>query len=266
MLIRLHNGLQPQYPARPRLSSSFLASARFLTLGSQPNYAPLPLAVTSYTTAERDRIDGVASVRWVNASFDFPGADAATEWTIAAVVRRREDNYYGPKIFGTGDTYADNQRLDTNHGFGASHTFQGFLYDGTSPRYMSSTAYLRADEWSRVVLTCTESEMLLAANGAADASVAVNNAGRAVTNKGWLGPNTQTDCAEGLIALCLRTNRAWTKRERDHFIRDPYNSVFAPRKLVFPVNAGATLPTLSAATYVPGSITSSGFRPRVTAS
>lgn len=48
---------------------------------------------------------------------------------------------------------------------------------------------------------------------------------------------------------------------------DFYNELYAPRRKVLPIASGApTLPTLSAATYMPGSLTSTGFRPRVTAS
>lgn len=45
-------------------------------------------------------------------------------------------------------------------------------------------------------------------------------------------------------------------------------AIFAPRRVVLPMNviAGGSLPRPSSATYVPGSITSTGFRPRVTAS
>lgn len=42
--------------------------------------------------------------------------------------------------------------------------------------------------------------------------------------------------------------------------------LFAPERLFFPASSGVTMPTLSAATYMPGSLTSTGFRPRVTAS
>ena len=52
----------------------------------------------------------------------------------------------------------------------------------------------------------------------------------------------------------------------EEFLRNPW-SLFEPHRLFLPVSTGASsLPTLSAATYVPGSLTSSGFRPRVTAS
>jgi hypothetical protein len=48
--------------------------------------------------------------------------------------------------------------------------------------------------------------------------------------------------------------------------RNPWEELFAPRSIYIPYAAAAGgLPTLSAATYVPGSLTSTGFRPRVTA-
>jgi hypothetical protein len=41
--------------------------------------------------------------------------------------------------------------------------------------------------------------------------------------------------------------------------------LFADHRIVVPVTAiASSLPTLSAATFVPGSLTSTGFRPRVT--
>src|SRR5574337_182611 len=61
-------------------------------------------------------------------------------------------------------------------------------------------------------------------------------------------------------------NRALTPAERKNIGRNPWQ-VFAPQRLWLPTSAaGGSLPTLSAATYMPGSLTSSGFRPRVTAS
>jgi hypothetical protein len=45
-----------------------------------------------------------------------------------------------------------------------------------------------------------------------------------------------------------------------------YAALYAPQRLAVAGAAAPALPTLSSATYQPGSITSSGFRPRVTAS
>ena len=48
----------------------------------------------------------------------------------------------------------------------------------------------------------------------------------------------------------------------------PSLALFAPRQIIIPTAAAAasSLPTLSASTYVPGSLTSTGWRPQITAS
>lgn len=45
----------------------------------------------------------------------------------------------------------------------------------------------------------------------------------------------------------------------------PWDFIFAPRRIWVPQAAISGLPTLSLPTYVPGSLTATGFRPRVTA-
>jgi hypothetical protein len=52
--------------------------------------------------------------------------------------------------------------------------------------------------------------------------------------------------------------------EAKSIIRNPWQ-LFAPRQIWIPSSAASALPTLSFPTYVPGSLTSSAFRPRVTA-
>src|SRR5574337_841798 len=68
------------------------------------------------------------------------------------------------------------------------------------------------------------------------------------------------------IGLAATWVRALHRAEALVLSRRP-GQLFAPRRLWLPASAaGGSLPTLSAATYMPGSLTSSGFRPRVTAS
>jgi hypothetical protein len=69
------------------------------------------------------------------------------------------------------------------------------------------------------------------------------------------------------IVIAGFTDRVWTGIDALSFHKNPWQ-LFEPlpRSIWVPVSAGATVPTLSAATYMPASITSSGFRPRVTAS
>jgi hypothetical protein len=70
----------------------------------------------------------------------------------------------------------------------------------------------------------------------------------------------------GLIYLSgLWPGRWLSYAELDALAQNPWQ-LFAPRRIFIPYAAAAGgLPTLSAATYVPGSLTSTGFRPRVTA-
>jgi hypothetical protein len=73
----------------------------------------------------------------------------------------------------------------------------------------------------------------------------------------WYGYQTVN---QGFFALGHCPADAWARE----WSKNPF-IVYGSRRIVIPTSS-TTLPALSAATYVPGSITSSGFRPRVTAS
>ena len=73
--------------------------------------------------------------------------------------------------------------------------------------------------------------------------------------------------ADVLVEYIALLDRTSSPEELRAYSDDPWGTLFAPRRIRIPVaSAGGSLPTLSAATYMPGSLTSSGFRPRVTAS
>jgi hypothetical protein len=70
----------------------------------------------------------------------------------------------------------------------------------------------------------------------------------------------------GSIYLVCRWNRRLSESEFKSLHADPWQ-LFAPRRVyVPPPGAAPSLPTLSASTYVTGSLTSTGWRPQVTAS
>ena len=72
--------------------------------------------------------------------------------------------------------------------------------------------------------------------------------------------------SNGPVFLIAFWDRILSDAEIVELSKDPW-SLFASDAQEIPIGLTAgTLPTLSAATYVPGSITSVGFRPRVTAS
>ena len=67
------------------------------------------------------------------------------------------------------------------------------------------------------------------------------------------------------VVLGVFWGRALTDAEIRQVSADPWQ-LFAPRQIWIPTTAAASFnPTLSLPTYVPGSLTSSAFRPRVTA-
>ena len=69
----------------------------------------------------------------------------------------------------------------------------------------------------------------------------------------------------GLYDGCDIWNRALSAPEVSAYYRNRFQ-LFAPQQIIIPTPAAATVPTLSASTYVPGSMTSTGWRPQITAS
>jgi hypothetical protein len=69
------------------------------------------------------------------------------------------------------------------------------------------------------------------------------------------------------LSLAIFANRAWASGEHASLAANPWQ-IFAPQQIIIPTATagGGSFITLSNATYVPGSITNVGFRPRVTAS
>jgi hypothetical protein len=70
--------------------------------------------------------------------------------------------------------------------------------------------------------------------------------------------------AQGSYALFLGHNRAISLQEHVELSRNPWQ-LFEPRRIWVPQAAAAGLPTLSASTYKPGTLTSTGWTPRITA-
>jgi hypothetical protein len=81
----------------------------------------------------------------------------------------------------------------------------------------------------------------------------------------WGTWNGTTERMTGAFALRLAWKRALSDAEMSDISSKPWQ-LFAPRQIWIPATAAASFnPTLSLPTYVPGSLTSSAFRPRVTA-
>lgn len=69
----------------------------------------------------------------------------------------------------------------------------------------------------------------------------------------------------GIIHLGGYASKAWSERDALEFVKNPWR-VFSPRKQVIYFDVSTGLPTLSASTYKPGTLTSTGWTPRITAS
>jgi hypothetical protein len=94
----------------------------------------------------------------------------------------------------------------------------------------------------------------------ATATLGANVATHLWLNNGYQGSRNSTQY------VCAYWDRDLSEGKKKALTLNPWQ-LFTPQLRFIPSpSAGATLPTLSSATYVPGSITSTGFRPRVTAS
>jgi hypothetical protein len=107
-------------------------------------------------------------------------------------------------------------------------------------------------------------------NGVAAATTLVGNGSGGAPSAAvpmWLGDDVEAASGRrflGSILLTLYFERQLSAPEMASLHANPWQ-LFAPRSIWVPVSASSTNPTLSLPTYVPGSLTSSGFRPRVTA-
>ena len=67
------------------------------------------------------------------------------------------------------------------------------------------------------------------------------------------------------VALVAIWDTNLSQAEANFWTANPWQ-LFAPQQIYIPTPAAAVVPTLSASTYVPGSMTSTGWRPQITAS
>ena len=107
-----------------------------------------------------------------------------------------------------------------------------------------------ADYWVDGVLQATSSAL----NGTLSSSQPLY-----IANRG----GTVYQCGVALLACW---NQKLSPGDAKELSANPWQ-LFAPQQIIIPTAAAAasSLPTLSASTYVPGSLTSTGWRPRVTA-
>lgn len=157
--------------------------------------------------------------------------------------------------------------------FGSDGLKFHYVWDGSEWAYSTGLTFALG-ELVAFAYSVRAGSVTIALNGKMNKRTGISNSARTIrydTQMGaaaWIGGDSQGGRNfKGEIYLAGICLGAWTDEALLDFSRNPWQ-IFPPRRIhvpYYPAVAGG-LPTLSAATYMPGSLTSSGFRPRVTAS
>ena len=155
-------------------------------------------------------------------------------------------------------------------GFDAGNRVLFNLRDSGTNRSLESVSTFGAGDYvNAVAVSRTGAEKALFVNGALEDNTITatkTGGGTHVT----IGANGVTSSILNWFSgdIFLAAVLPFVSRLSDSYFRDlsanPWQ-LFAPRRIWVPQTAISGLPTLSLPTYTPGSLTASGFRPRVTA-
>ena len=141
-------------------------------------------------------------------------------------------------------------------------------YDGTTNSVAAASASGMVGAWTHVVAVFESlSSRKLYLNGALVATNTTSVVAPSGINRVTIGyaPWASGEYFDGRVLAPKLWTRALTAAEVLEDYRNPWQ-LFEPQRIFIPVAAAASgVPTLSLPTYMPGSLTSVGFRPRVTA-
>jgi hypothetical protein len=141
-------------------------------------------------------------------------------------------------------------------------------YDGTTNAVQTVTQSTVGAWFNITAVFVGLSERHLYINGdlvASNTTTVVAPSGIDRINVGF-APWSSTEVLDGVVDQPAIWNRALSASEVATYVENPWQ-LFAPRSIYIPAAAAAGgVPTLSASTYVTGSLTSTGWRPQVTAS
>ncbi len=209
-----------------------------------------------------------------NAEDIFKGSSTAT---IAVLRRCVDTTARNSSIFGYGiNEGAGNVDRVLCHAPYSDDTLYFDFANAASGSGRVSVAFTKTTAWETLVFVASTSGSIgrevwrngvRIANNTSATSVrtSVTNAPFYVGSTYYATPGVTTSDA-GEIALFVVSSSAWRQREIAEFARNPWQ-IIKPRRIYFPTAAAAAgVPNLSASTYVPGSLTSTGWRPQVTAS
>lgn len=152
--------------------------------------------------------------------------------------------------------------------FGSTGLKLHYVWDGSEWAYDPGLTFV-AKELVAFAYAVTASTVSIALNGKFNKRTGLSNSARSFGSYALLGRWIGQDpiggrVFNGDIYLAGIVAGAWGDDALLDFTRNPWQ-IFEPRRIFFSASA-PVFPTLSAATYMPGSLTSTGFRPRVTAS
>jgi hypothetical protein len=171
-------------------------------------------------------------------------------------------------LFGFNNGSTD--RIQSHAPFGDGNLYWDYA-DSTAGSGRVSVAFTKSTNWETLVFYAGlrgrevyRNGVLIASNASATASLTTST-----TPGFYLGnvPTTGSD-AETIALFVNGSGYEWSAEECKGWGKYPYERTFSPlSKLpLFSVSAGAALPTLSLSTYKPGTLTATGWQPRVTAS
>lgn len=174
-------------------------------------------------------------------------------------------------LIGRGPTSSSN---NTGFGFNATHSnssYSGAVYCGSSYSIIGKPTggTLASNTLYVIGAGVSGSAGAVYSGGIKTASVSSGLSARDLTGRLTFGVNSQLSDSF-LVAPDFLFYAQWNRWLLDvefaSISSNPWQ-LFAPLRIPIPTAAAAaTVPTLSASTYVPGSLTSTGWRPQITAS
>jgi hypothetical protein len=166
--------------------------------------------------------------------------------------------------------------VNPNSGAPASGTFAVASGNAGSTYNLAGFTRPAAAEWHHYAFSCTRNlgAGVIAWSGYLDGKpISLSSYGTVANLDGAFGSSTLYLLSRAgtslyglgkIFNVVIRNNHVITAAEALAEAITPW-AIYAPRHLYIPDAVASTIPTISASTYVPGSLTSTGWRPQVTA-
>lgn len=260
---------QPQEAVDIDWSNPLLYGAEFIRLGSSIFFNPTARVlnrVNSNGIAATKR--GLGQICGSSQYETYPAQSSnggVGPWTLAGLFMPVANISANSSLVGMVDAPGSNANDKSIRFSPSNSSWEAYLWDGVA-KVANSGILPKPGRTDSVIATTNTSALVINVNGV-DSSTAVTSGGYSgyATANICVGFASPTPTRPFALPLLVRTNRYWDANLRKSFVDNPWQ-IFAPRtqRIWVPAGVGG-LPTLSAATFVPGSLTSTGFRPRVTA-